>query len=98
MPAQPSPQTAGGVLNGRALSLPKPVFPETARRMRVGGVVSVAVTVDESGKVIAARATSGHVLLREAAVSAARQARFTPTVLHDKPVQVTGVIIYKFSQ
>jgi hypothetical protein len=36
--------------------------------------------------------------LREAAVEAARQALFTPTILHDKPVQVTGVIVYNFSQ
>jgi protein TonB len=86
------------VLNSRAIKLPKPLFPETARRMRVSGVVNVAVTIDESGKVIAAQATSGHMLLREAAVQAARQAVFTPTILHDKPVQVAGVIIYNFSQ
>jgi periplasmic protein TonB len=98
--ATPQPQApiSGGVLNARALKLPKPLFPETARRMRVSGTVNVEVTVDESGKVITARATSGHILLREAAVSAAREARFTPAVLHDKPVQVLGVIVYNFSQ
>jgi Ca-activated chloride channel family protein len=98
-PASQSPTSVpGGVLNGRALKLPKPVFPDTARRMRVTGTVNVEVTIDENGKVIAARAMTGHVLLREAAVDAARRATFTPTVLHDKPVQVTGVIVYNFSQ
>jgi VWFA-related protein/TonB family protein len=98
--ATPQPQApiAGGVLNARAIKLPKPPFPETARRMRVSGTVNVEVTIDESGKVITARAVSGHILLREAAVLAAREARFTPTILHDKPVQVLGVIVYNFSQ
>jgi Ca-activated chloride channel family protein len=95
---RPRAPVAGGVLNARALKLPKPFYPETARRMRVVGTVMVEVTIDESGKVITARATTGHSLLREASVSAARQALFTPTLLHDKPVQVTGVIVYNFSQ
>ena len=66
--------------------------------MHVSGQVTVEVTIDESGKVIAAQATGGHNLLRDAAVQAARQARFTPTVLSGKPVPVSGVIIYNFSQ
>lgn len=104
--AQPSPApttaqqppVSGVLLNGRARKLPPPLYPETALRMRVTGAVNVEVTVDENGKVIAARAISGPMLLRDAAVAAARQADFTPTLLHDKPVQVTGVIVYKFSQ
>lgn len=95
--AQPPQPVPGGVLNGRARKLPKPLYPETALRMRVSGTVNIAVTVDENGKVITARAVSGHMMLREAALSAARQAVFTPTLLHDKPVQVTGMIVYTFS-
>ncbi len=93
-----APPVSGVLLNGRARKLPPPLYPETAIRMRITGAVSIAVTVDENGKVIAARAVSGHMLLREAAISAARQAVFAPTLLHDKPVQVTGVIVYKFNQ
>jgi Ca-activated chloride channel homolog len=89
---------SGGVLNGRALRLPKPSYPPTAQRMHVVGAVNVEVTIDENGKVIAAHAVSGHALLREAAVAAARQAQFTPTILSGKPVQITGVIVYNFSQ
>ncbi len=96
--AAPQRPLPGGVLNSRALKLPKPLYPDTARRMRVTGAVNVEVTIDESGKVIAAHAASGHMLLREAAVAAARQARFTPTIVRDKAVQVAGVIIYNFSQ
>lgn len=88
---------SGGVLNSRATSLPRPAYPEAARRMRVFGTVSVEVTIDEGGKVISARAVSGPVVLREAAVTAARQARFSPALVTGKPVQVNGVINYNFS-
>ena len=87
---------SGGVLNGKAISLPAPEYPATAKQARVSGAVTVRVTVDENGAVIAAQAVSGHPLLQAAAVQAARQARFTPTLLMGEPVKITGVIIYNF--
>ncbi|MDQ2921021.1 MAG: energy transducer TonB [Acidobacteriota bacterium] len=88
---------SGGVLNGTAISLPSPVYPEAARRLRMSGVVSVEVVVDETGKVISARATNGPSALREVAVQAALHARFSPTKLSGQPVKVTGSINYKFT-
>jgi periplasmic protein TonB len=88
---------SGGVLNGRALRLPRPAYPEPARRMRAAGTVVVEVLVDEGGKVISARAVSGHALLREAAVAAARQARFAPTLVSGQPAQLVGRINYTFT-
>lgn len=88
---------SGGVLNGKAISLPAPTYPDTAKRMRTTGVVSVDVIVDETGKVISAQATSGPAILREVAILAATRAKFSPTMLSGQPVKVTGVINYKFS-
>jgi TonB family protein len=87
---------SGGVLNGKAISLPKPTYPAVARAARASGNVIVQVTVDESGNVTSARAVSGHPLLQAAAVQAARQARFSPTLLSGKPVKVTGTLSYNF--
>jgi TonB family protein len=87
---------SGGVLNGKATSLPQPVYPAIARQARASGAVTVEVTVDENGNVVAARAVSGHPLLQSSAVTAARQASFTPTRLNGEPVRVTGVLIYNF--
>lgn len=87
---------SGGVLNGKVTSKPQPAYPPIARAARAQGVVTVQVTVDEEGYVISARAVSGHPLLQQAAVQAARQARFTPTLLEGKPVKVAGVITYNF--
>ena len=88
---------SGGVLNGKATSLPKPAYPPIARAAHASGAVTVQVLVDEEGKVLTARAVSGHPLLQAAAVAAARQARFTPTKLSGQSVKVTGVIIYNFA-
>ncbi|HET8782048.1 MAG TPA: TonB family protein [Pyrinomonadaceae bacterium] len=88
---------SGGVLNGTALSLPQPIYPEAAKRMRTGGTVAVEVILDESGKVVSATATSGPTILREAAIQAALKARFSPTKLSGQPVKVSGTINYKFA-
>lgn len=88
---------SGGVLNGSAINLPSPIYPEHARRMRSSGTVIVEVVIDETGKVIAAKALSGPNMLTDAAVTAALRAKFSPTKLSGQPVKVSGVINYKFS-
>lgn len=87
----------GGVLNGEAIELPKPAYPQPARILKASGLVSVQVLIDEKGKVISAQAVSGHPLLRSTAVQAAYRARFTPTLLSKQPVKVSGVITYNFT-
>ncbi len=87
---------SGGVLNGKATSLPKPPYPAAARAVRASGAVNVQVTINEQGSVVSASAVSGHPLLQQAAVAAARQARFAPTMLSGQAVSVTGVIVYNF--
>jgi len=87
---------SGGVLNGKATSLPKPPYPPAARAVRASGAVSVQVLINESGSVVSATAVSGHPLLRAAAAAAARQAKFSPTQLSGQPVKVSGVITYNF--
>jgi protein TonB len=88
---------SGGVLNGKAISLPAPVYPEMARRVGAAGTVEVEVVIDLTGKVISAKATSGPVLLRQSAELAARLARFNPTLLSGQPMRVSGVIKYNFT-
>jgi TonB family protein len=88
---------SGGVLNGKAISLPKPAYPPIARSAKASGTVIVRVLVDEKGNVVSARATSGHPLLQASAVAAARSAKFSPTQLNGKPVKVSGTIRYEFT-
>ena len=88
-------QIEGGILQGKATSLPKPPYPPAARTVRAEGTVSVQV-LDEDGNLFAARAIAGHPLLRSASVGAACGARFAPTRLSGQPVKVTGIITYNF--
>ena len=86
----------GGVEKGRALHLPKPAYPNIARMGRASGEVKVMVLIDKQGNVIAAAAISGHPLLYAVSVAAARETKYTPTLLDGKPVKVTGVLTYNF--
>jgi len=94
--SQPPPADHGEVLNGRAISLPAPGYPEEARSIRASGVVLVQVTIDTGGKVIDAKVVCGHPVFAKPSVEAAYRARFTPTKLSGVPVQVNGLIIYNF--
>jgi protein TonB len=92
----PRAPISGGVLNGKAISLPHPPYPPIAKQAHASGTVVVQVTIDENGNVISAHAVSGHPLLQAVAVAAARGAKFSPTKLSGQPVKVTGVITYNF--
>lgn len=85
-----------GVLEGKAVSLPRPIYSEMAKRIRLQGPVTVQVLIDETGKVVSAKAVNGHPLLAVEATRAALQARFSPTKLGDQAVKVSGVITYNF--
>jgi TonB family protein len=90
-------QKSEGVLNGKAVSLPKPTYPMVAKTMRIIGTVSVEVSIDVTGRVVAAKAVSGNPILHQAAVAAALRAKFSPTLLSGQPIRVTGIISYNFS-
>lgn len=81
----------GGVLNGRAVTLPAPAYPPLAKQMRASGEVRVQVAVDERGNVISARAISGHPLLRQSAEMAARRSKIRTNGRYE-----SGELVYNF--
>lgn len=83
-------------VNGNAIELVTPNYPAVARAAHVSGLVVVLVIIDPSGKVIAAQPAQGDSLLHAAALKAARESRFKPTLVKDKPVNVLGKIFYNF--
>ena len=87
---------SAGVVNGRAINLVRPEYPQSARMMNVYGFVNVQILIDETGSVVSAEAVSGHPLLRSASVKAALESRFYPITLSGEPVRVNGIIIYHF--
>ncbi len=81
----------GGVLNGMAVNLPRPIYPPMAKQIGASGQVRVQVSVDGNGNVVSARAISGHPLLRSAAENAARQSK-----MRIDAANTTGQIVYNF--
>jgi protein TonB len=95
-PTVPKVLKVSRVLNSEALYLPVANYPLMARQIRVQGTVIVQVMIDEDGRVVSAKANSGHPLLVPEAVKAAMRARFSPTMIGDQKVKVSGVITYNF--
>ena len=86
----------GPLLNEKAVSLPQPDYPAAAKAAKVQGTVTVHITVDEAGAVVAAKANSGHPLLRSAAEEAAMRATFKRLLFGDDPIRYKGVVSYDF--
>jgi periplasmic protein TonB len=55
------------------------------------------VLISEDGRVEDAQVTSGHPLLRDSALQAAKRWVFRPTTLSGVPVKVQGVLTFNFT-
>lgn len=84
-------------LTGKALKLSKPVFPANQQWDGSDGSVGVAITVNEAGNVVSAKAETGNQILRAASEQAARGSIFKPVEIGGKPIQFIGAIIYNFA-
>lgn len=100
--AAPAPKPADAcdepTAKPKLLELPQPVYTDAARAAGVEGKVRVQLTVDETGKVIDARALTslGHGL-DEAALAAARAATFEPALRCGRPSRSTFTIAIRFA-
>jgi TonB family protein len=81
---------------GEAIIRPQPVYPAIAKQINASGEVQVSIVIDENGRVIEAKATRGHPVLRSAAEDAARKWVFKPTLLDGKPVKQPGTLTFVF--
>lgn len=84
-------------MRGNALTRVTPEYPKLAAS-RVAGDVVVELLIDEKGNVESVRVVSGHALLQQAAIEAARQWKFKPTLLNKVPVKVTGILTFRFTR
>lgn len=83
------------ILNSSAIFLPTPDYPQEAKDLCASGQVKVQVLVDENGNAISAEAISGDELLRNSAVEAAMNAKFSPTP--EIRIKTKGIVVYNFS-
>ena len=87
----------GNVLLAKLIYRVDPAYPPIARAARVSGTVILEATIDEDGNVAEVHVLDGHALLRDAAVQAVKQWKYSPTLLNGEPVQVIGSIKVVFT-
>jgi len=88
---------SSGVLSGMLLKKTVPEYPRIALQTRVSGTVTVAVVITPQGTVSEARAISGPILLRQAAVDAVKGWRYRPYLVDNQPVAVETNVNVDFS-
>ena len=93
---KPLPRISGHCYEGCPTQLPKPYYPDAARRNRIRGEVIVNAIVDETGKVIYAKAIKGNGLLRRSAIQAAYQSSYQPKRACGDPIKFWWRIRYYF--
>jgi TonB family protein len=81
---------------GNAITKVQPRYPPAAKRINASGTVEVKITVSEFGRVIEAKAISGHPFLREAAEDAARQWVFNPATLKGSAMVTQQILTFVF--
>ena len=95
-PAGPDACTQPVVRPKRSVSV-QAKYTKDARQAEIEGLVRIEVTVDESGRVIAARLLNGLGYgLDEAALDAAKKCVFEPATLCGKPVVGTAIVAQRF--
>lgn len=85
-------------INGMAISLAKPAFPETAVVMNADGDTTIVmVVVDENGVPVSATCSLNcHPMLKDAAEQAALTSRFKPLVVKGRAVKYEGTLHFTF--
>ena len=84
-------------MNGRAISLVKPSFPETSVVVGADGkTLALFVIVDESGNVVKVDCSECHPMLRESAELAASMSKFRPLIKDGRALKYKGILMYTF--
>ena len=86
----------GDIQAGKLLHQVTPAYPPAARAVRVQGAVRLNAVIGKDGMVREITLISGHPLLVQAAMQAARQFMYRPTFLNGQAVEVETVIVVQF--
>jgi TonB family protein len=104
IPSRLPPQrirVGGNVQAAKLLYAPKPIYPTNAESAGIDGTVLLRAVITIEGNVIGLSVlpsplSSSDPALKEAAMDAARQWRYQPTLLNGKPVEVITTVSVNF--
>ncbi len=100
-PAQLTSQTpekpiAVGLLNARAKNIVIPKGGKLGDERSPFLSVTVALVIDETGKVTDAKIVDGNYLHRGESIEAAKASTFLPYMVNGKPAKMSGTVVYEF--
>ena len=75
----------------------QPEYPAEARQNNIQGTVKIQVIIQKDGSVIVQNFIEGDPILSPAAIEAAKQWRYEPTLFDGKPVDVQTTIEVNFT-
>ena len=90
-------RVGGNVKMPRKLRDVRPIYPADAQESRVQGIVVLEVRINGEGRITDARVLRSIPMLDQAALDAARQWEFEPTLLNGNPTAVVGVVTVNFT-
>ena len=86
-----------GVREPRKIVDVPPIYPPIALNARIEGAVILEAVINERGEIERVKVLRSQPLLDDAAVSAVRRWRYTPTLLNGAPVSVLLTITINFT-
>jgi protein TonB len=98
LPRQPiqAVKVSQGVSQGLLVKSVQPMYPQTARQMRVQGSVELLANIGKDGSITAVKVLSGPQVLSRAAIDAVKQWQYKPYYLDDQPVEIQTQITVNF--
>jgi len=94
--APPLVRVGGKVQPPAPLSTPPPDYPALARQTRVSGVVRLEAIIAADGTIRSVKLIQGPALLVQAAITAVRNWRYTPSRLNGEPVEILMYVDVNF--
>jgi len=93
----PTVKIGGSVQAAKLISKVDPEYPPLAMQARISGVVHLNVLIGANGRMENLEVISGHPLLVPAALQAANQYVYAPTLFNGQPVKVSTLVDVDFT-
>ena len=90
-------RAVGKIKPPKIIKMVEPVYPESARKAKVEGIVVLEAKTDEKGNVLDTRMLRSIPLLDQAAIDAVKQWKYEPMVMDGKPFAVIFTVTVRFT-
>jgi len=90
-------RVSSGVVQGLAISQPRPIYPPIAKAAHVSGAVVLHAVISKTGSIERLEVISGPEMLRSSATDAVRNWKYKPYLLNGEPTEVDTTVTVNFN-